>query len=153
MLASPAPRAYTRPVRSTPATDSSLDEKASAGAVTASPSGPVAVTSIGTVVPVTIRLSGSEACTASTGRARTTTVAKLITLPVRAAIRASPGDTAVTCPAWFTAAISGDIVIHVTAASASTDPSSARTVAVTVAVSPASRVRRDGSRSIRSGPA
>ena len=149
----PAPRAYTRPVASTRATDSSLLEKVSAGSVTGSPSGPLAVTCSGALVPSRSAASGSPASMLATGSARTTTAAKLMTLPERAAMRASPGDTAVTSPPWSTAATSGFMAIQRTGASASTAPSAERTVAVTATVSPASRVILDGSRSMRSGPA
>ena len=121
--------------------------------MTGSPSGPVARIRTGALVPVTSVAAASDASSAATGRARTTTVAKLITLPDRAAILPSPGPTAHTRPFWSTSTTSGDIIIHSRGASASTVPLSSNTVAVTLAVSPTSRVRLAGSSSIRSGPA
>ena len=75
-----------------------------------------------------------------------------MTLPTRAAIRASPGETPVTRPDWSTTATSRFIAIHRSRGSGSTVPSSSRTVAVTANTSPASTVMWDGSMSIRSGP-
>ena len=122
--ACPVLRAYTRPLPSTPATASSLEENESAASRTTSPSSPVAVTRTVALVPVTMVASGRDASSAATGRARTTTATKLITLPERAAMRASPGDTAVTWPLWSTAATSGVIAIQRTGASARTVPDS-----------------------------